>query len=378
MADAEGPADTDAGRPGRLTVCLGAAPGVGKTYRMLDEGQRRAERRTDVVVAYVNCHGRRRTEQMLRGLLVVPRQVRSYRGRLFSEMDLEGLLTLRPETALVDELAHTNIPGGRNAKRWQDVLDLLAAGIDVVTTVNVHHLESLSDVVEKITGMAPPETVPEEIVRRADQVELVDVDPEALRRRLVHGGIYPPELVDSALTHFFRPGNLTALRELAVLWMAGRVDEAQHKYRTENESTEVWESRERVMVALPGGPEGEALIRRAARVEGGDLLAVHVVGGDGLGGGSSPQALAAQRELTESLGGTFHTVVGDDVPSALLAFVRAQHATQLVLGVSSRSQLDRILGGRGIGATTGGRVSSHAPGPDGRCSIAALRLAGSR
>jgi K+-sensing histidine kinase KdpD len=222
MEEASGPAGTGADRPGRLTVYLGAAPGVGKTYRMLDEGHRRAEQGTDVVVGYVDCHGRHRTEQMLRGLLVIPRRVRPYRGHLFGEMDVDGLLTLHPEAALVDECAHTNVPGGRNAKRWQDVRDLLEAGIDVVTTVNVHHLRSLSDVVERITGVAAPETVPDDLVRRADHVELVDVEPEVLRRRLVHGDIYPPELIDSALTHFFRPGNLATLRELAALWAANR------------------------------------------------------------------------------------------------------------------------------------------------------------
>ena len=183
------------GRPGRLKVFLGAAPGVGKTYRMLDEGRRRSERGTDVVVAYAECHGRRRTELMLEGLEAVPRAGRRYRGSDFQEMDLDAVIARRPAVALVDELAHTNVPGGRHAKRWQDVEELLAAGIDVVTTVNVQHLESLNDVVEKITGVPQRETVPDEVVRRADQIELVDMPAEALRRRMAHGNIYAPVMM---------------------------------------------------------------------------------------------------------------------------------------------------------------------------------------
>lgn len=343
------------GRPGRLKVFLGAAPGVGKTYRMLDEGRRRSERGTEVVVAYAECHGRRRTELMLEGLEAVPRAGRRYRGSDFQEMDLDAVIARRPAVALVDELAHTNVPGGRHAKRWQDVEELLAAGIDVVTTVNVQHLESLNDVVEKITGVPQRETVPDEVVRRADQIELVDMPAEALRRRMAHGNIYAPDKVDAALSHYFRVGNLTALRELALLWVAGRVDEMLQRYRSEHAIGGVWETRERVVVALTGGPEGETLIRRAVRIasraSGGDLLAVHVARSDGLTG-ASPAALARQRELVESLGGTFHSVVGDHVPTALLEFARAENATQLVLGTSRRGRLEHLLGGRGIGETT--------------------------
>ncbi|MFI2187044.1 ATP-binding protein [Streptomyces sioyaensis] len=361
-------ADTPGVRPGKLKVFLGAAPGVGKTYRMLDEGRRRARRGTDVVVAYAECHGRPHTEEMLEGLEVFPRTHRAYRGSTFTELDLDRVLARHPEVALVDELPHTNIPGGRNAKRWQDIEELLAAGIDVVTTVNVQHLESLNDVVEKITGVPQRETVPDEVVRRAHQIELVDMPAEALRRRMAHGNIYRPEKVDAALAHYFRVGNLTALRELALLWVAGRVDETLQKYRSEHGIGTVWETRERVVVALTGGPEGETLIRRAERIaalprglnyvraggtpiSGGDLLAVHVARSDGLAD-ASPAALAKQRELVESLGGSYHSVVGDHVPTALLDFARAENATQLVLGTSRRSWLSRLLAPRGIGEDT--------------------------
>ncbi|MFC1432452.1 ATP-binding protein [Streptacidiphilus sp. N1-3] len=342
------------GRQGRLKVFLGAAPGVGKTYRMLDEARRRSERGTDIVVAFVECHRRRNTEDMLDGLEVLPRLTREYRGTAFPEMDLDAVLARRPEVALVDELAHSNIPGGRNTKRWQDVQELLDAGIDVLTTVNVQHLESLNDVVQKITGVPQQETVPDEVARHAEQIELVDVAPEGLRRRMAHGSIYAPEKVDAALSHYFRVGNLTALRELALFWLAGRVDEGLQKYRADHGIASVWETRERVVVALTGGPEGETLIRRAARIAaraaGGDLLAVHVARSDGLAD-ANPAALAAQRRLVEALGGSYHSVVGDSVPRALIDFARAENATQLVLGTSRRSALSRSLTGRGIGET---------------------------
>ena len=247
------------------------------------------------------------------------------------------------------------MPGSRNEKRWQDVEELLDAGIDVISTVNIQHLESLNDVVEKITGVPQRETVPDAMVRAADQVELVDMTPEALRRRMAHGNIYPAEKIDAALTNYFRAGNLTALRELALLWLADKVDEGLQRYRAAHGISGTWEARERVVVALTGGPEGDTLIRRAARIaarsHGGDLLAVHVTRSDGLTG-ADPAALAAQRQLAESLGGTYHQVVGDDIPEALLTFARAENATQLVLGASRRSWLSALLTGPGFGART--------------------------
>src|SRR5437899_2815588 len=338
---------------GRLRVYLGAAPGVGKTYAMLGEGHRRFERGTDVVVGFVEDHGRQHTREMVQGLEVVPRKTLVYRGETFTEMDVDAVLARHPTVAIVDELAHTNVPGSRNAKRWQDVDELLDAGIDVITTVNVQHLESLNDVVASITGIEQRETLPDEVVRRADQIELVDMAPEALRRRLAHGNVYSPEKVDAALSNYFRVGNLTALRELALLWVADRVDEGLARYRAEQGIEQPWPARERIVVALTGGPEGDALIRRGARIAshaaGRELLAVHVTRSDGLTG-ADPQHLAEQRVLVESLGGTFHTVIGDDVAEALLDFARGVNATQLVIGASRRGRLQTLLGA-GVGRT---------------------------
>ena len=352
---AEPAAPTPQPRPGqgRLRIYLGAAPGVGKTYAMLNEAHRRVERGTDVVVAFVETHGRAKTAALLDDIEVVPRKQVSYRGTSFTELDVDAVLARRPEVALVDELAHTNIPGGRHEKRWQDVEQLLGAGIDVLSTMNVQHLESLNDVVEKITGVPQRETVPDELVRSADQVELIDITPEALRRRMAHGNIYAPDRIDAALGNYFRLGNLTALRELALLWLADKVDDQLGRYRTEHGIDSTWETRERVVVALTGGAEGDSLIRRASRIaarnSGADLLAAHVTRSDGLTG-ADPATLARQRLLVESLGGTYHQIVGDDIPRALLAFALAENATQLVLGASRRGRFAQLLT-PGVGVT---------------------------
>ncbi|USX55249.1 sensor histidine kinase KdpD [Lentzea sp. HUAS12] len=339
------------GRRGELRIYLGAAPGVGKTFAVLGEAHRRRERGTEVVVGLVETHGRDKTTSLLDGLEVVPRRVVRHRDLEVSEMDVDAVLARRPEVAVVDELAHTNAPGSRNEKRWQDVEELLEAGIDVLSTVNVQHLESLNDVVERITGVRQRETVPDEVVRRAEQVELIDITPEALRRRLAHGNVYPAHRIDAALGNYFRLGNLTALRELALLWVADQVDVALQRYRSEKEITDTWETRERVVVSITGGPESETLIRRARRIAtraGAELLVVHVMRGDGLSG-VTPEHVARSRKITEDVGATFHTVVGDDVPTALLEFARGVNATQLVLGTSRRSRVARAFD-EGIGA----------------------------
>ncbi|MHA3704027.1 ATP-binding protein [Jatrophihabitans sp. YIM 134969] len=352
-------------RRGRLRVYLGAAPGVGKTYAMLGEGRRRVGRGKDVVVGLVETHGRPHTAEQLEGLEVVPRREVVHRGAAFTELDVDAVIARAPEVALVDELAHTNAPGSRHERRWQDVEELLEAGIDVITTVNVQHLESLNDVVRDITGVPQRETVPDSVVRAADQVELVDMTPEALRRRMAHGNIYGADKIDAALGNYFRPGNLTALRELALLWLAGAVDEGLQRYRDAHGIASTWETRERVVVALTGGPEGDTLIRRAARIAArtaaGDLLAVHVARSDGLAG-SSIAALDQQRLLVESLGGSYHSVVGDDIARAVLDFARANNATQIVIGASRRSPLLAAVGGPGTGSTItrrSGRVDVH-------------------
>ena len=312
----------DSGRKrGELRIYLGAAPGVGKTYAMLGEAHRRARRGTDVVVALVETHGREQTRALLDGLDAVPRRHVAHRGVEVAELDVDAVLARRPEVAVVDELAHTNAPGCRNAKRWQDVDELLDAGITVLSTVNVQHLESLNDVVETITGVRQQETVPDEVVRRAEQVELVDITPQALRRRLAHGNVYAAEKVDAALGNYFRTGNLTALRQLALLWLADQVDVALRRYRRERDITDTWETRERVVAAITGGPESETLIRRARRIAaraGAELQVVHVLRGDGLSG-TSPRALAKAREVADALGARCILYAGGSHEPARLA-----------------------------------------------------------
>src|SRR5579859_6117731 len=332
---------------GQLRIYLGAAPGVGKTFAMLNEGWRRKERGTDVVVAYVETHGRALTGAQVRDLEVIPRRSIEYRDQRFEEMDVDAVLARKPAVALVDELAHTNIPGSRNAKRWQDVNELLDARIDVISTVNIQHLESLNDVVQGITGVVQRETIPDAVVRSADQVELVDMAPEALRRRMAHGNIYGADKVDAALGNYFRIGNLSALRELALLWVADKVDEGLHEYRERHGIAAPWETRERVVVALTGAPHGERLIRRAARMAArtrAELVGVHIRSADGLARPPGP-LLERHQALVAELGGRYEETTGSDIAQALVDFARAENATQLVLGASRRSRVAELLHG---------------------------------
>lgn len=331
---------------GKLRIYLGAAPGVGKTVAMLDEGHRREVRGTEVVVGICETHGRPHTEALLQGLEVVPRRTLEYRGTTMTEMDLDAILHRRPKVVLVDELAHTNVPGSRNEKRWKDIDELLKAGMDVISTVNIQHLESLNDAVTSITGIVQRETVPDEVVRAADQIELVDMSPEALRRRMAHGNIYLPGKVDAALANYFRVGNLSALRELALLWLADRVDAGLEGYRAQHGITQSWPTRERVVVALSGSAEGEMLLRRGARiacrVAGGELLGVYVSRSDGLTTAPLRQ-VAELRALTEELGGEFHSVTGDDTAEAVLEFAHGVNATQILVAASRLRPWQRVL-----------------------------------
>ena len=339
---------------GQLRVLLGAAPGVGKTFTMLEEGRRLLGNGKDVVVGIVETHGRAATAAMTAGIPAVPRTRIEHRGVALEEMDLQAVLDRRPGIALVDELAHTNAPGSKNDKRWQDVEELLTAGIDVISTLNIQHIESLNDVVEQITGVPQRETVPDSFLRGAEQIEVVDLAPQALRDRLSGGFVYPAERIDAALSNYFRLGNLTALRELALIWLADEVDQALKGYRKDHGIDSTWEARERVVVALTGGPEGETLLRRGARIAarsaGGELIAVHITSQDGLRSGN-PATLAEQRALVEKLNGTYHQVIGEDIPTALVEFARSVNATQLVLGASRRGRVTAAFTGPGIGAT---------------------------
>ena len=349
---------------GELRVYLGAAAGVGKTYTMLNEGRRRRDYGEDVVVGFVEPHKRAKTAAQVGDLKVIPRRQMVYRGATLEEMDLDAILERRPQVALVDELAHTNVPGSRNEKRWQDVEELLEAGINVISTLNIQHLESLNDVVEEITGVKQQETIPDEVVRRADELQLVDLTPVALRNRLARGDVYPPERIDTALANYFRPGNLSALRELALAWLADRVDEGLDEYRRRQGIEEPWETRERVLVALTGSADGERLIRRAARIAQrtkGELVAVHVIPQDGLAAPAA-ELLGRQRKLVAELGGSYHEVVGEDIGDALLDAARSLNVTQIVMGASRRSRWQRLTRGSVIGKVirgSGTRIDVH-------------------
>jgi two-component system sensor histidine kinase KdpD len=262
---------------GRLRIYLGAAPGVGKTYAMLNEGRRRASRGTDVAVGFVETYGRPLTVEALEGLEVIPRRHIVYRGVVLEEMDAPAVIRRHPQVALVDELAHTNAPGSKNEKRWQDVEEIRDAGITVISTLNIQHLESLNDVVAGITGIHVRETVPDHVVDEADELEVVDISPEALQARMRHGNIYPARQAQQALDGFFRKGNLAALRELVLKRVALDVEQQLHEYMHEHK-LEGWEVGERVLVLLDNTPASEVAIRRAWRLAhafNGELIAAY-------------------------------------------------------------------------------------------------------
>jgi two-component system sensor histidine kinase KdpD len=340
--------DDEVSPTGRFRIYMGAVAGVGKTFAMLDEGWRRHRRGADVVIGFVETHGRPRTAELIRDLEVVPRKVVSYRDSTFEEMDLDAVLARRPKVALVDELAHTNVPGsGRNEKRWQDVIELLGAGINVITTVNVQHLESIADAVERMTGSSVRERVPDWVVRKADQLELIDSSPEQLRRRMMHGNIYPPPKVQDALTHFFRTENLVALRELALRFVADETEEDLLAYLRDRHPNEMWDTTERIMVAVTAAPGTDAVIRRAARLSArmkGDLHAVHVVAAE-----QSRQrdaaALVALHQLADDLGAHWHEITRDDPARALVDFASEHQVTQIVIGSSRRSRWEEMTKG---------------------------------
>jgi two-component system sensor histidine kinase KdpD len=321
---------------GRFRVYLGAAAGVGKTCAMLDEGWRRFQRGTDVVVGFVETHKRAYTMEQIRDLPVVPRKQIEYRGALWEEMDIDAVLVRKPDVALIDELAHTNVPGsGRHEKRWEDVLEILDAGIAVITTVNIQHIESLADPVERMTGVSVRERVPDWVVRKADQIELIDSSADQLRRRMLHGNIYPHEKVPSALNGFFRAENLVALRELSLRFVADETEEELLEYlRSRGAGGEVWETTERIMVAITGAPGNASVIRRAARIAArvkAPLIAINVISGDAETKNSSTAELEA---LVEAVGGTWQTMEGEDVAKTIFAAAVDQQITQIVLGTS--------------------------------------------
>ncbi len=346
MSSASG--DEEGVRPtGRFRVYLGAAAGVGKTCAMLDEGWRRFQRGTDVVVGFVETHRRAFTMEQVRDLPVVPRKHVEYRGSRWEEMDVDAILARRPAVVLIDELAHTNVPGsGRHDKRWEDVLEILDAGIAVISTVNIQHIESLADAVERITGVSVRERVPDWVVRRADQIELIDSSADQLRRRMLHGNIYPESKVPAALAGFFRSENLVALRELSLRFVADEAEEELLEYlRTKGTGGELWETTERIMVAVTGAPGNASVVRRAARIAArvkGDLVAVHVVSADAK---ADSEDMAALEELVKAVGGKWQTLEGDDVARTIFAAAVDQQITQIVLGTSRLSRWQSITRG---------------------------------
>ncbi len=335
---------------GHFRIYLGAAAGVGKTYAMLNEGHRRKARGTDVVIGFVESHGRPLTLELCIGLEMVPRRVIEYRSTSFEEMDLDAVIARHPKVALIDELAHTNVPGSRHTKRWEDVIEILGAGIDVITTVNIQHLESIADAVEQMTGTQVRERVPDWVVRKADQIELVDSSPEALRRRMLHGNIYPKEKIPQALTHFFRTDNLIALRELALRFLADETEDELLEHLRRHQTPVLWETSERILVAITAAPGTDAIVRRASRMAArikADLHVLHIVAGDGTPR-SQDQQLVVLRQLATDVGADWTEVQGDDPAQAIIDFARAKQITQIVVGSSSRSRWQELKGGGSI------------------------------
>ena len=326
-----------------LRIYLGAAPGVGKTYAMLDEGQRRLERGSQVVIGVVETYDRPKTKALVTGLEVVPPKKLDYRGVVLLEMDTEALILRHPDLTLVDELAHTNVPGVRRAKRWEDVLDILAEGIEVITTLNIQHIESLNDVVAKVTGIRQRETVPDWMLDIADQVELVDMSPHALRRRMMHGNVYPDaRKAELALRRFFTEENLTALRELALMRVANQVDEDLLSRWTKET---IPDTRERVLVCVSRPELAEDLVRRGARVAQrahGDLLVVHVAGTERR---NDPPWMAGIRDLSSKLGAEFEVIRAESALDGVIGYAVRQHITQIVVGEPLRPRWQEILRG---------------------------------
>src|SRR5712692_9324974 len=322
---------------GIFKLFLGYAPGVGKTYNMLSEGIRRKSRGEEVVIGIVETHGRKGVAELASKLEAVPGRSIEYKGTLFEEMDVDAILARKPQVVLVDELAHTNIEGSRHKKRYEDVLELLEAKIDVLSTVNIQHIESIAPTVRAITGVAVRETVPDWVLQMADETVMVDLTPEALQNRMKRGDVYGREKVEQALKNFFRRGNLIALRELALRQVAEQVDRSLESYMDEKDIREIWAVRERLAVCFSSNPRAQYLIARAARMArrmDAELYAVHV----NIGQDSSDQdqkTLAANRQFAESLGAKVVSLNGTTVTHATAVFVRERHITQVIFGRSA-------------------------------------------
>jgi two-component system sensor histidine kinase KdpD len=330
---------------GVFKLFLGYAPGVGKTYAMLSEAIRRYSRGEDVVVGVVETHGRKAIGELAQKLEIVPRRRLEYKGTMFDEMDLEGILQRGPQVVLVDELAHTNIDGSKHRKRYEDAIELLDAKIDVLSTMNVQHIESLGPTVAQITGVQVRETVPDWVMQRVDEVVMADVTPQALQKRMQRGDIYPLERAERALGHFFRPGNLIALRELALKQVTQVVDRSLDQYLAKEQIEQAPTVRERIAVCISSNPAAQYLIARGSRMAqaiGGELYVVYIdVGRD-----SRPEdqrTLAENIRFAENLGAKIRRLKGTSVAPVVATFVRENHITQVIFGKSARSGWQKYL-----------------------------------
>lgn len=336
---------------GRLKIFIGYAPGVGKTYAMLNEGNRRLKRGQDVVIGYVESHQRDETDIQIGELEIMPRKKVEYNGVVMEEMDKDAVIARKPYLALIDELAHTNVPGSKNKKRYEDVEEILNAGINVMTTLNIQHMESLNDVVRQITGIAVRETIPDYIVEKADEVVVVDITPDTLQNRLKRGNVYNMEKVPQALKNFFRKGNLNALREIALRQTAEEVDEDLAEYMKEHGIRDTWQTVERVMVCISPSTSAKKLIRRGARIAKRYKCEWIVVSVDCTHifapklTPKNKEMLEAHYKLAKQLGAEVVTLTGISVSGELSKFAQDRHITQIIIGHATRTKLQTILRG---------------------------------
>lgn len=333
---------------GRLKIYIGAAPGVGKTYKMLRDANELKKQGIDVIIGFVETYGRKETAEQIGDLEILPLKKISYNGIELEEMDLEGIIKRKPQLVIVDELAHRNAPGSKNKKRYEDVLELIENGISVMTAVNIQHLESLNDYVNRMTGIKVGQTVPDYILEYADEIEVVDISPEALRERIRQGKVYSSDKIETALNNFFREGNLTALRELALREVANEVDERLLEYRNIKKVEGLMGAQERILVCINLRYNSEYLIRRGWRVAKmlkAKLYVLHVCKEMELGNPERLKKLDAVKQLCDELDAEFKVVMSSDPVEAIINYAKEQAITQIVLGQSARRRIDEIIKG---------------------------------
>ncbi|HET9399870.1 MAG TPA: universal stress protein [Candidatus Acidoferrales bacterium] len=346
---------------GNLKLFLGYAPGVGKTFSMLSEAIRRRGRGEEVLAGIIETHGRAGIAELLSQVEVIPRKKIEYKGTVFEELDTAAVIARHPSVVLIDELAHTNIPGSQHRKRYEDVLEIMKAGIDVLSTVNIQHIESIAPTVRAITGVLVRETVPDWILQMASETVMVDLTPEALQNRMKRGDIYAKEKVNQALRSFFRPGNLIALRELALRQVAEQVDRSLETYMAEKDIRDLWPVRERIAVCVSSHPKAQYLVARAARMArrmDAELYVVHVTTEDGESE-QDKKSLEGNLQLAESLGAKVVHLKGHTISGAAAEFVREKHITHVIFGRSAVEGWKKFLYMRAMN-----RFLAIAPGVD--------------